>query len=120
MLEGFDHDWAQAESAHLASYTNLPPGNFRFRVVAFDTTHPELKSEASVGIVKQKYYYQTWWFRCGCVLLVLALVFLGYRVHVQRIKAESTPRLKSGQGSRVKCMTQLFRAVLASLFCSKR
>lgn len=94
MLEGFDHDWAQAESPHLASYTNLSPGNFRFRVVAFDTTHPELKSEASVGIVKQKYYYQTWWFRCGCVLLVLALVFIGYRVHVQRIKAEFEATLK--------------------------
>lgn len=91
---GIDRDWIQAESAHLASYTNLPPGNFRFRVVAFDTTHPELKSEASVGIVKQKYYYQTWWFRCGCVLLVLALVLLGYRVHVQQIKAGFDATLK--------------------------
>ncbi len=44
--------------------------------------------------MKQKYYYQTWWFRCGCVLLVLALVFLGYRVHVQRIKAEFDATLK--------------------------
>lgn len=43
--------------------------------------------------MKQKYYYQTWWFRCGCVLLVLAF-FLGYRVHVQRIKAEFDATLK--------------------------
>ena len=94
MLEGFDTSWVQAGSAHAASYTNLPPGSYRFRVVAFDTSRPGLKSEASLEIAKERYYYQTWWFRCGCALLALGLVFLAYRVHVRRLKAEFDATLK--------------------------
>lgn len=94
MLEGFDPGWVRAGTAHSATYTNLPPGRFRFRVAAFDTGHPELKSEAVVEIVKERYYYQTWWFRCGSALLALGMVLLGYRLHVQRIKAEFDATLK--------------------------
>ncbi len=94
MLEGVDQDWVRAGTARTASYTNLPPGSFQFRVVAFDTSHPELRSEAAILIVKERFYYQTWWFRCGCVLVALALVFAGYRVHLNRLKAEFAATLK--------------------------
>lgn len=94
MLEGFDQEWVQAGAARTASYTNLPPGPLRFRVVAFDTSRPELRSEASIEILKERFYYQTLWFRCLCILLLLALVFIGYRLHVNRIKAEFDATLK--------------------------
>ncbi len=94
MLEGFDREWVQAGTARTASYTNLPPASYRFRVAAFDSSRPELRTEASIGIVKQRLYYQTWWFRCACVVLVFAFVLIGYRVHVQRIKAEFDATLK--------------------------
>ena len=34
LLEGYDRDWTNAGSRREAFYTNLPPGKFRFRVVA--------------------------------------------------------------------------------------
>jgi len=118
-LRGFDRYWIQAESAHLASYTNLPPGSFRFRVVVFDTTHPELRNEAFLRIVKQRYYHQTWWFRCGGVLLVLALVLLGYRVHVQQLKAEFDATLKERARITREMHGTVIQGCTGPLFCSK-
>ena len=33
-LEGFDHGWIEAGDRRAAFYTNLPPGSYRFRVLA--------------------------------------------------------------------------------------
>lgn len=94
MLQGFDRGWIQAGAAHTATYTNLPPGSFRFRVVAFDTSHPEFKSEVSLEVIKERFYYQTWWFRFACALVVISLAFAGYRVHLHRLKSEFDATLK--------------------------
>ena len=34
MLEGFDHDWTDAGARRIAYYTNIPPGQYTFRVQA--------------------------------------------------------------------------------------
>ncbi len=33
-LEGFDEQWIEPQHTRIATYTNLPPGNYRFRVLA--------------------------------------------------------------------------------------
>ena len=33
-LDGFDHGWSEPVAAREAVYTNLPPGPYRFRVIA--------------------------------------------------------------------------------------
>src|SRR5262249_53926326 len=33
-LEGFDPDWVEADTRRVAYYTNLPPGRYRFQVIA--------------------------------------------------------------------------------------
>ena len=33
-LEGFDEDWVEAGTRRVAYYTNIPPGTYRFRVIA--------------------------------------------------------------------------------------
>ncbi len=33
-LEGYDKDWTEAGTRRAAYYTNIPPGKFRFRVIA--------------------------------------------------------------------------------------
>src|SRR3984957_11200076 len=45
--EDFYHDWIYAGSSRIASYTNLPPGKYRFRVAAFEVSNPSAISEVS-------------------------------------------------------------------------
>lgn len=85
-LERFDKDWVAAASDRLASYTNLPAGRYRFRVVAYDHSQPTATSEASVEFTKEPYFYQTWWFYVLLALGLLGLVFTVYELRVRRIR----------------------------------
>ena len=50
-LEGFDESWTHAGPRREAIYTNLPPGEYRFRVVAEGKNGPSESSEARLGVL---------------------------------------------------------------------
>ncbi|NJM14458.1 MAG: hypothetical protein HC896_02935, partial [Bacteroidales bacterium] len=33
-LEGFENEWVETQDRHMVTYTNIPPGNYTFRVIA--------------------------------------------------------------------------------------
>jgi signal transduction histidine kinase len=73
-LEGYDPQWNDATSHRAASYDNLPPGQYRFRVVSRDGSTDAGSSEARVPIVVQPAFYQTSLFYGLAVLLAGAAV----------------------------------------------
>jgi diguanylate cyclase (GGDEF)-like protein len=75
-LEGFDKEWIDARTRTVAYYTNLPPGNYRFRVVAsaFDAAPGE--AEAELAFYLTPHPYQTQIFYTTTALTVLGLIFL--------------------------------------------
>jgi ligand-binding sensor domain-containing protein/signal transduction histidine kinase len=85
-LEGFDQTWTYA-GAHqrLATYTNLPAGNHRFVVEAWETDHPERVVRASIDSFKKHYFYQDPWFLLLCVLAAILLCVLIYRLRMRQI-----------------------------------
>ncbi len=85
-LEGFDHGWISAGAGHIAMYTNLPAGNYRFRVQSFDLSHPELTTEATLAFSKKPFLYQTWWFRLGCILVLAGCGLVAYWARLRKIK----------------------------------
>ena len=86
-LDGFDRDWVDAGTRRAAFYTNLPPGKYRFRVIACNNDGVWNETGASVGFELSPHFYETWWFY-GLSVLVLIAAFLGvYRVRVRTLKA---------------------------------
>jgi len=67
-LENFDDQWTTALRGRSAYYTNLPPGHYRFHVVASDAASSSV-SEAFVSLNLRPAFYQTGW---SYALLVLA------------------------------------------------
>ena len=61
-LDGFDAQWIAASRRRAADYYNLPPGRYRFRVIAHNGSLEGSSSEAGVFLVVQPYFYQTGWF----------------------------------------------------------
>ena len=86
-LEGFDKEWVPALSRRVAYYTNLPPGEYRFRVQAFEMNMPERVAEASLGFEWRAHFYRTFWFLAMCVMLLLAAVFAAYRLRLRQVHA---------------------------------
>lgn len=84
-LEGFDPDWVEAGQDRDAEYTNLPPGRYRFHVIAANGDGFWNETGASVAFEVQPRFIERLWFRG---LVVLFFVFVGplfYFVRVRRL-----------------------------------
>jgi hypothetical protein len=71
MLAGFDREWSPVSREGSATYTNLAPGRYTFRVRAANNDGVWNEEGATLRIVITPPYWQTWWFR-GLVLLAVA------------------------------------------------
>ena len=88
-LEGYDRDWVDASSRRVAYYTHLPPGAYRFRVVASNGDDVWNERGASLTLVLKPHFYQTVWFYLLCTLAVLLVAFAGQRLHTRQLRARA-------------------------------
>lgn len=86
-LEGYDKDWVDADTRRVAYYTNLPPGNYKFRVIACNNDGVWNEAGASFELYLRPHFYQTEWFYALCLLGLAASVWAGYRVRVAQLKS---------------------------------
>jgi len=88
-LEGYENEWVDAGARRVAYYTNLPPGEYNFRVIAANDDGVWNLHGASVRFVLQPRFYQTNWFYFTCVLIVLFIVFAGNRLTTRLVRARA-------------------------------
>ncbi|MGB8537338.1 MAG: two-component regulator propeller domain-containing protein [Acidobacteriaceae bacterium] len=93
-LQGFDHGWIDAGTRRAAFYTNLPPGSYRFRVLATNNDGVWNTTGAAFGLRMLPHYYQTWWFYSALALALLVLGYLVYRWRVLAVEAQWTAVLR--------------------------
>jgi signal transduction histidine kinase len=84
-LEPFDRDWTPALRARSASYTNLPPGRYRFRVMATDASSPG-SAESSVHINLRPFFYQEGWFFGLLALAAAAAASAGFALYARQTR----------------------------------
>jgi ligand-binding sensor domain-containing protein/signal transduction histidine kinase len=87
-LDGFDRQWVDAGTRRAAYYTNLAPGDYRFRVQARNADGVWNEAGDSVELHLAPHYYQTAWFYAGAALALLATVLLAHRARLRRVRAE--------------------------------
>jgi len=87
MLEGFDKDWVEGGTRRTAYYTNLPPGNYRFRVIASNNDGVWNQTGASFDLYLKPHFYQTYWFYAACLLGVTFLIWQLYRLRVRQVES---------------------------------
>ena len=93
-LEGFDRDWVEAGARREAFYTNLPPGSYRFRVVASNDDGVWNLEGAALQFTLRPYFYQTLWFYLLCALLAAGLMWGVHLVRVRQLRREFTAVLQ--------------------------
>jgi PAS domain S-box-containing protein len=83
-MEGFDKEWNYIGTKHTATYTNLDPGKYIFRVKGSNNDGVWNEKGISLPILITPPYWQTPWFK-----VILLTVFLGiiYWIYQWRIQA---------------------------------
>ena len=66
-LVGYDKAWIDAGNRRTAYYTNLPPGNYTFRVIAANNDGVWNATGAAYSFSLKPYFWQTWWFYGLCI-----------------------------------------------------
>jgi len=87
MLEGVDKEWVDAGVRRFAYYANLPPGQYRFRVVAGYPEGPWNEAGTSFGFYLEPRFYQTTFFVGLVIAVVLLIAFLLYKLRMMELKA---------------------------------
>jgi ligand-binding sensor domain-containing protein/signal transduction histidine kinase len=98
-LEGFDKDWNHVGRRRTASYTNLDPGDYIFRVKGTNNDGVWSEKDAVLELTITPPFWRTIWFRFGAAAVVVVLVVSVYRLRVRSIK-EQNHRLESEVAAR--------------------
>jgi ligand-binding sensor domain-containing protein/serine phosphatase RsbU (regulator of sigma subunit) len=106
-LDPLDQDWVQAGTHRYASYSNLRPGNYEFRVRAANSDGLWNEEGTSVKLTIQPPWWQSWW-AYGLFGLVAAVTVVG----VDRARRN---RLVSRERARSKQQEERLRAEAAEL-----
>jgi signal transduction histidine kinase/ligand-binding sensor domain-containing protein/DNA-binding response OmpR family regulator len=85
-LEGFDAGWVEAGNRRAAYYTNLPPGTYRFHVVARKTDSAWNDAGASFQVEARPRFYQTPWFAALCALAASTAGIAFYQLRVRALR----------------------------------
>ncbi len=84
MLEGFDKDWIEAGTRRTAFYTNIPHGNYKFRVQA-GRNGVWSTSPATLALTLSPHLYQTKTFFLFSLLASVSLCVAAYRIRVRHL-----------------------------------
>ena len=87
MLEGFDKNWIDAGNKRAVSYTNLPGGDFIFKVKAYNSSGIASDKIAIFKIKIIPPFWKTWWFFL-LILLAVSLLSIGISRWIQKRKQE--------------------------------
>lgn len=89
-LEGFDKDWRTVGNQRKATYTNLNPGSYLFKVKGSNNDGVWSKNPATLLIIIQPPYWMTWWFRGLVLLLIVTIIYLAYWARIRYFDQQKT------------------------------
>lgn len=88
-LDGFDRDWVYVGTRKYASYTNLDPGKYIFKVKATNADGYWNEEPTSIDVVIHPPFWKTSWFMVLAVFLSASLIYMIHRYRVaQSLKVE--------------------------------
>jgi len=73
-LEGYETAWVDAGPNRSARYSRLPPGQYRFQVLACNQDGVWNRKGSRLALVIEPPFWRTWWFLCGAGAGFLAAV----------------------------------------------
>jgi signal transduction histidine kinase len=122
-LENFDSEWNDVGSKQrLATYTNLAPGQYVFRVQGSNGDGVWNEAGVSLPIRIEPAYYQTIWFRAFAAAAVLALLSVAYRArvraaerHAAEISAFNEQLMKGQEQERTRIAGELHDSVMQQI-----
>lgn len=89
MLEGFDQDWLPITETRYVTYSSLPPGTYKFKVMAQNANGLWSERPAVFNFTIVAPFWRTWWFYSLCVLFVALIIYALWQFRLNQIKRKN-------------------------------
>ena len=93
-LEDFDKKWNYVKERRTAFYTNVPPGNYEFRVKATDASGKWIYFSNPVVITISPPFWKAWWFYFVSSLAIIASVIYIVRSRMKQIRKRQKKQMR--------------------------
>ncbi len=95
-LDGYDHDWQNAEKSRIATYSGIPAGTYKFQVKAFLLESPDAYDMRTIEVVVPPYFLLSsaavWIY-----MIIIAAILLFLLWHYQeRLRKDATKPTGTG------------------------
>jgi signal transduction histidine kinase/ligand-binding sensor domain-containing protein len=114
-LLGYDSAWQDVGTRRQAFYTDLPPNDYRFQVIASNNDGVWNETGASVALSIAPTFYQTRWFAGLCIAAVAGIVWLLLSVRGKQIEMRMRVRLEERVLERERLARDLHDTFLQSM-----
>ncbi|HET6977400.1 MAG TPA: two-component regulator propeller domain-containing protein [Pyrinomonadaceae bacterium] len=115
LLEGRDTEWQEAGHRRQAFYTDLRPGNYRFRVMAANNNGVWNETGAYFDFSIAPAYYQTRWFRISAAIVFLLIVGGLYQLRLRQMARQMRGRMEGRLAERERIARDLHDTFLQSV-----
>jgi signal transduction histidine kinase/ligand-binding sensor domain-containing protein len=113
-LDGRDVEWQDAGTRRQAFYTDLPPGDYRFRVIAANNSGVWNETGAAFAFTIPPAYYQTVWFRVALGVAAIAVLSAVYLLRLRHLKRQFEARMAERVAERSRIARELHDTLLQS------
>ena len=113
-LDGHERDWQDAGTRRQAFYTDLPPGNYSFRVIACNSDGVWNDDSARLDFYIAPAYYQTSWFRVLFGAFLVAMLWMAHRFRLRHIARQFDMTLDARVAERTRIARDLHDTLLQS------
>lgn len=100
MLEGLDKDWIYSGTQHSATYTNLDPGHYVFRVKGSNNNGLWNEQGSSLTIVIHPPWWKTWWAYTFYAFAVVAIALTIIRFQLNKIALKNQLKIEQVQAEK--------------------
>jgi signal transduction histidine kinase len=111
-LEGYDPEWSSPVASREATYTNLSPGHYEFRVMASNNDGLWNMTGDSLAIYIPPAFYRALWFKVLIAASVAALLWTLYVLRLKQATAHVQERLLAQMEERERIARELHDTLL--------
>ena len=87
-LEGFDTEWSPPTDIPKATYSNLPPGDYQFKVVASNGEEVWTERAAQYNFTILTPFWMTWWFIALSLILISLIIVIIVKIRIFAIEKQ--------------------------------
>lgn len=95
-LDGYDKEWHTTTTEKQVTYMGLPAGDYTFRLKAANYAGVWDNTMKEMLITIYPAFWQTWWFRCTILLLIVLTIYLSVRLKIRNVRHAADVEMKHG------------------------